>query len=244
MAALRAQTTGYEGGNATLALVAGDLVIVTARERDGSALTVSDSINGAYATAVTRAAVVARAGIWYFRNSGAGTANFTVTGGSVRDYNVSAWSGMQDIAVDTTNNAGSTSTSHPHGSVTPSASALIITAMGTGSHGGCTADAGNGFTALDISASATADRQHYSYKLAHTGAVNPTPTTVNSVGADRCVAAFLETGGGGGGGTGQPAVKRLGGVPHTHGGKLRGGHRGGVWGRSTVGLYVPRRFAA
>lgn len=199
MAALRAQTTGYEGANATLALLAGDFVIVTARERDGSALTVSDSVNGAYLTAVTRAAIVARAGIWYFRSSAAGSANFTVSGGSVRDYNVSAWTGLQDLAVDTTNNAGGTSTSHPHGSVTPSAAALIVTAMGTGTHGGVTPH--TDFIALNISASATGERQYYSYKLAHTGAINPTHTTVNSVGADRCVAAFLESGGGGGGST-------------------------------------------
>ena len=154
MAALRAQAVGYEAADASVVAVAGDLIVVALRERDGSTMSIADDVNGAYTLAVTRAITVARAGIWYFRNSGGGTLTFTVTGGSIRDYNVSVWSGMQDVAVDTTNNAGGTATSHAHGSLTPSAQAVVVSAMGSGSHGGVTPH--SGFTALTIHASATA----------------------------------------------------------------------------------------
>ena len=203
MASLRSQTTGNEAADASgVTLVAGDLIVVTLRERDGSTMAVSDSVNGAYTRALAAPITVGVAEIWYFRNSAGGTANFTVTGGSLRDYNVSVWIGMQTGAgtLDTTNsNTNSATTSHAHGSVTPSASALIVTALTCGTHGGFTPH--SGFTALTAGPSGSGvDRQHYAYKLAHTGAVNPTHTSGNSITSDACCAAFLESGGGGGGG--------------------------------------------
>lgn len=204
MAALRSQTTGDETGNASgVTLVAGDLVVVTLRERDGSTMAVSDSINGSYTLAVNAPLTVGRCGIYYFRNSGAGTATFTVTGGTVRDYVVSVWSGMQ-TGVGTFDTSGSVTsaagTSHAHAgsNITPSASAVVITAWaGTGDHGGVTPH--TGFFILNASATGGGvARQYYAYKLAHTGAINPTHTSVNSITTDGAVAAFLESGGGGG----------------------------------------------
>jgi len=195
MASLRSETTGNEAGDASgVALFAGDLIVVALRERDGSTMAVSDSVNGAYTRAVAAPVTTGVSEIWYFRNSAAGTASFTVTGGSVRDYNVSVWSGMQTGAgvADTTNSTtNSATTSHTHGSVTPSALALIVTAFCSGTTGGMTPH--SGFTALANGASGLgADRQYYAYKLAHAGAVNPTHTSVNTITSDACVAVFLE----------------------------------------------------
>lgn len=49
---------------------------------------------------------------------------------------------------------------------------------------------------------------------------------------------------GGPSGGGQPAGRRLGGVPHAGSMKSRKGHMGGVWGRTSSGVIVPRRLAA
>lgn len=45
-----------------------------------------------------------------------------------------------------------------------------------------------------------------------------------------------------GGATGQPTTKRFGGVPHMGTQKFRGGHRGGPWGRTRDGLYIPQHL--
>jgi hypothetical protein len=162
MAFLRGETTGNELGDASIAASAGDLIVVTLRERDGSTMAVSDGTNGSYTRAVAAPVTVVVTEIWYFRNSAAATLAFTVTGGSVRDYNVSVWGGMQDVAVNTTNSVtNSATTSHTHGSVTPSASALIITSHAGATHGGMTPH--SGFTALTAGASGaggTVDRPY------------------------------------------------------------------------------------
>lgn len=45
--------------------------------------------------------------------------------------------------------------------------------------------------------------------------------------------------------SGHPTIRRWGGVPHMGGRRgLNGSSGGGTWGRSKVGLYVPKRFAA
>jgi len=201
VAALRTQATGQgTTGGVTAQLtgvLSGDLLTLCFYERDGNSITsVSDDLNGAWTQAVVRATTAARSGIYFFKNSAAGnpTVTLTISGTSPRDFNFAAWSGMVTTGgADTTNNAGNSSvTSHTHGSVTPSASALILTALGIGAdHGGNTLNAG--FTALNIDASAATNKQIYGYKLAHTGAVNPTHTTVNSVSSDGVVATFLES---------------------------------------------------
>jgi hypothetical protein len=194
-ATLITQAAGNESADAQLTGVpSGATIIVAARERDGNTLSVSDDQNGAHTEAVSVSTIGSRAGVWFFHNSAAGTLNLTVTGGSVRDYNASAWTGLQAIAADTTGTASTVSgTSHPHGSVTPSASALLMTAMGCGSHGGLTQH--TGFTALTVNPTGSAvDRQNYSYKISHTGTINPTITSVNTIFSDTCVAAFLESG--------------------------------------------------
>lgn len=202
MASLISQTTGNEEAEATgIAVQAGDLIVVTLRERDGSTMAVSDSLNGAYSVARNAPVTVVRIAIYYFRNSAAGTINMTVTGGTVRDYTVSVWRGMQTGAgvLDATNGVtNSATTSQTHGSVTPSASALVITAFGGGAHDGVTPH--SGFTALNVGPSAAGgtDRRYYAYKLAHTGAVNPTHTSTSAITADAAVATFLEAAGGGG----------------------------------------------
>lgn len=198
--ALVTQATGNETANATgVSLSAGDLVVVALRERDGNTMAVSDSVNGAYTRCVAAPITVVVIEIWYFRNSAAGTASFTVTGGSVRDYNVSVWSGMQDVACSSNGTTNSATTSQTHGSVTPSGSALLVTAFGGATHGGVTPhSSGGAFTALTAGPTAGAvDRQYYAYKLAHTGTINPTHTTGNSITTNAAVAVFLETAAGG-----------------------------------------------
>lgn len=197
MAAVKvSEATGNESADAVLTGVpAGARVIVTVRERDGSTVTVLDDQNGSYAQDVSASTIGSRAAVFSFANSAAGTLNLTVAGGTVRDYNASVWTGLAAGAVDTTNTGSTVSaTSHPHGSITPSASALIITAMGCGSHGGITQHAG--FTALTVNPTGGAvDRQNFSFKISHTGAITPTPTSVNTVFSDAVVAAYLESAG-------------------------------------------------
>lgn len=204
-AALRTQNTGSANGaadvTATLTGVAlGDLLTLCLYERDGAAISsISDSVNGAWTQVLTRAAVAARIAIYYFPNSAAGNPLVTATlgGTSPRDINVAAWSGIQTVSpLDTSNNAGNSAQfDHLHGSVTPSASSLLITCLGLGNdHGGMTEHAG--FVALDTDPGVTnAGRRYFAYKLSHTGAINPTHTSTNSQSSDAGVAAFLEAAG-------------------------------------------------
>ena len=197
-ASLRAQYTGTEAGTVTLTgVVAGDTILVTLRERDGSTMSVSDSLNGAYTEDVTRAVNAARTSIFRFSNSAGGNPVLTVSGGTVRDFNASIWSGVTNGAPDTTNATGSGSaTSLTHGSVTPSATALLITSLGSTDHGGVTIDPT--FTGLNIDGAATSNRQAYSYRVGFSGSVNPTHTATASCAYDAVVAAYLETAGGAG----------------------------------------------
>lgn len=50
--------------------------------------------------------------------------------------------------------------------------------------------------------------------------------------------------GGGGGGTGQPTMRRWGGVPHVGGQGIGSKGKGRMWGRTSDGVIVPRRLAA
>lgn len=205
--ALRVQNTasGTTGTiTAQLAGVqAGDLLTMCLYERDGNSITTpTDDVNGgSWTQAVSRATTAARVAIFYFQNSAAGspTVSLTISGTSPRDINVAAWSGMATTGgTDATNNAGnSATTSHTHGSVTPSASALVLACLGlSNTHGGITQN--SGFTALNVDAGGSSQRQNYAYKLAHTGAINVTETTTSTVSSDAGVAVFLESAGGGG----------------------------------------------
>ena len=196
-ATLTSQTTGTEAGTINVTVAAGERIIVTVRERDGTAVTCSSSLDGALTQVVTSAALAARVSIFYLQAPTTGTHTLTVSGGSVRDFNAQVWAGLQNAAVDTTNNTtNSSTTSHGHGAVTPSATALLITCMGSTDHGGMTPYAG--FTALTIDGLATNNRQFYAYKTGHSGAITPTHTSTSSASSDAVVAAFLETAGGGG----------------------------------------------
>lgn len=200
--ALRTQNTGSANGVADVTTTltgvqAGDLLTVCIYERDGAAISaVGDSVNGSWTLVATRAAIAARIGLYYFVNSGAGNPLVTVTlaGTSPRDINAAAWSGMATSSVlDTNNNAGnSATTSHTHGSVTPSAPSVLLTCAGLGNdHGGMTPN--SGFTALNTDGGvANAGRRYYAYKLTHTGALNATHTSTNSQSSDAVVGAFLE----------------------------------------------------
>lgn len=215
-AALVSQTTGNEVADAAgVVLSSGHLVVVLLRERDGSTMAVSDSVNGAYTRAVAAPVTVGVAEIWYKQNSSAGTATFTVTGGSQRDYVVAVFSGAATTGgPDVTNGATSASgTSHPHGSITPSASAIVVTALATNSGTGLMTVAA-GYTALTIGSSGggSAEKQFYAYKLGHTGATNPDHVSTNSVISNAAIAAFLESGGGGGGSTGNSGSLLLRGI--------------------------------
>lgn len=208
-ATLTSQTTGTEAGTVNVTVASGERIIVTLRERDGSAMTVSSSLDGGLTQVVTSAALAARASIFYLQAPTAGTHTITVSGGSVRDFNVQVWAGLQNAAADTSNSATNNSvTSHSHGAITPSAASLIITALGSTDHGGFTPN--SGFTALSVDGLATNNRQYYAYKTGHTGSITPTHTSTNSCLSDAVCAAFLESGGGGGGGSKPKSLLTLG----------------------------------
>lgn len=207
-AALRVQNTGT--GTTTLSttltgVVAGDMLSACVYERDGNTISgVSDDVNGAWTQVFNRAAAVARIALFYKANSGAGNPVVTATigGTAPRDINAAAWSGLPtSVTADTSNSTSNASgTSHPHGSVTPSASALIITCLGVGSDHGGSPTYNAGFTGLNVDAGVgQPNRQLYAYKASHTGTINPTHTTVNSVTSEGGVGVFVESGGGGGG---------------------------------------------
>lgn len=203
-AALRTQTANSGSGDVAATLTgvqSGDLLICCIHERDGAAITgVSDTVNGSWTQAVTRAITAARVAIFYFQNSGAGNPVITVdqVGAAPMNISTSAWSGCATTGgADTTGNAGNSSTtSHTHGSVTPSASALLITVCGGGALGADTLN--TGFTMFNRDTTQLSGQQFFAYKATHTGALNPTHTSANTQSTDGVVAAFLEAGGGGG----------------------------------------------
>jgi hypothetical protein len=208
-AVLRDQDVVDTGAGATDADVtltsiqAGDLLVVCFRERDGGSiagLSVISDLDGAFAQVVTRANNAARVWIGALLASSAGTHVITIDYGGpsvVFDANASGWGGIESGTADTTNNTGGgATTSHNHGSVTPSASALIITCWGcSGDNNGETPGA-DGMTALTNTASIASDflgKQYYQYKVGHTGAIDGDFTTADSVAFDGVIAAFLES---------------------------------------------------
>lgn len=197
-ATLTSQTTGTEAGTVNVTVASGERIIVTLREASGATMGVSSSLDGAFTEVRTSAALAARVSIFYLQAPSTGTHTITVTGGSTRDFNVQVWAGLQNAAADTSNaTTNSGTTSHSHGAITPSGTALVITAMGSTDHGGMTPNAG--FTALSVDGLASGNRQFYAYKTGHSGSITPTHTSTNSCSSDAVCAAFLETGGGGGG---------------------------------------------
>lgn len=214
--ALRTQNTasgsGVANASCSVTVVSGDRIVVCIYERDGGAISsVTSDIDGALTQDRQRAVTAAQSAIYSKSNATGGTHTITVDFGTGRtfDFTVAVFSGQATTGADTTNAAGnSATTSHGYGAVTPSASALVITCLGTGSdHGGATVPAG--FTALNVDAGANTNRQSYAYKEGHTGAVTPTTTTVNSVSSDGTIAAYLESAGGGGAAL-RPVFTRMG----------------------------------
>lgn len=215
--ALRSQNTasgsGVASASCSVAAVLGDRIVVCIYERDGGPITaVNSDVSGALTQDRQRAATAAQSAIYSKENVAGGTHTITVdfTVNRTFDFTVAVFSGQATTGVDATNAAGNSSTtSHGYGSVTPSASALVITCLGIGSdHGGATVPAG--FTALNVDAGANIKRQSYAYKEGHTGAITPTTTTTNSVSSDGTIAAYLESAGGGGGAALRPVFTRMG----------------------------------
>ena len=204
---LRVQAAGNQGAGTQLnGVQAGDLLTVCVRERDGDALSVSDDVNGSWGAAIVSAPLtVGQSKIFAFRNSAAGNPTVSVTGGTVRDWNAAAWIGYQtgagvfDVTGSVTNSA-TTSQTHDDSGITPSASALILTAWTGTQNVSQSVTPHSGFTALTVAQVGGDDRQYYAYKEAHTGSINPTHTTGTSITTDACCAAFLALAGGGGGG--------------------------------------------
>lgn len=200
-AVLRVQNTasgsGVTSANCSLVGVqAGDRLIVLVRERDGGSISsVTSDLDGALTQDVQRAATAAQAAIYDRPNATAGTHVITVTFGANRtfDFNASAWSGLATTGnADTTGNAGNSgTTSHNNGNITPSGVSLLITCLGIGGDsGGATPPAG--FTALNVDAGATSNRQAYAYQVSFSGTLNPVTTTINSTSSDGVDAAFIE----------------------------------------------------
>jgi hypothetical protein len=203
-AVLRDESTGSGTTTLTATLTGvqtGDLLVACIYERDGNVISgVADDLNGAWGLIFSRAVSVARVAMYFVANSAPGNPLVTATigGTAPRDMNVSAWSGVPTTAtVDTTaNTTTSGATAHLHGSITPSAASLLITAAGSTDHGGVVAY-DTDFIGLTVDAGANPTRQFYAYKTGHTGIINPTHTVTNSVNSEAGVAAFVETAGAG-----------------------------------------------
>jgi hypothetical protein len=199
--ALVTEAIGNESAEATdVEIPAGALVVVSLRERDGSTMAVSDSVHGSYGDAVASAPVtIGRSQIFAVQNHPGGTADFAVTGGSQRDYNVAVFDGAATSggADDDGAATSSATTALAHGAIDPSGPAIVVTAL-VGNLSDRVVTPHDGFTALATGETGGgSERQYYAYKLGHTGPINPTHTVDVATTTNACCVAFLEAAGGG-----------------------------------------------
>ncbi len=191
--------TGNESAELTgVTITAGATVVILARERDGGGtLTGSDSVAGSYSNGFVPSETQAQIRGLYVQNHAGGTGiNFTVGGGSQRDYVVLELTGVVTSGgpdqTATSNNASSASI--PHGSVTPSGSAILVGACG-GNFGAAVTQPGGCTLVTPGPTGGGVDRQGYFYKINHTGTLNPTSSVSPNAASDAGCMAFLEASG-------------------------------------------------
>ena len=207
MATLRVQTSFNQGFGTELTnilltgVVAGDLLTLCLRERDGSAEpTVSDNVNGSWgASDITDAdpSGNGRASIFSFVNAAGGDTTISVVYGVNRVFqgNAAAWTpaGGTTFSVDQTgSNSPATTMNHAAASITAGAGVIIAAAAHSANSGGETI--GDGFTALTMVAG---EREYHRYKLTSGETVDADYTTVNTISSNQIITSYLETSAGG-----------------------------------------------
>lgn len=221
MATLRVQDNSGASSSSVVfnltGVLAGDLVVVSVRERDNNALgatPITDTVNST--TGWVQGPDHFNGGRivqWYNLASAAGDPAITVSFGSV--------SVLQGIAAAFAPNAGgntfslaasneatnSSGTAHNAGSVTLGGVGVLVAGNGIdGDTGGETDN--DGYTAFTME---PGEREYHRYKLSNGETVDADFTTVNSVPSAGAHMAFLETSAGGGGTVaGRPALTLLG----------------------------------
>lgn len=195
------QGTWDSGSSATFtygsAVAAGALLVfVGGGTSSGTINSISDSINGAW----TRAIQSATGGgisseIWYVKNSGAGTPIVTPTigrfanaGGNFQEYSGAATTGGADATAAFTN---SSTTTPVTGSITPSASAIIVAGM-TFNFGNYSSGPTNSYTRLTQSSFFGTDLIESACKAGVTGSTSTGWTVSFSSSQETTIAAFLE----------------------------------------------------
>jgi len=165
--------------------------------------------------------------------------------------NFSAWSGANVGSGILDNESGTTVTSTnviTLPSRTPSENnCLVVTALMFEDNSSGAIVTPSGFTLLGSVAWNGGSNEGFAmaYQIQTTAtAVAPQWNTTNSPAAMAASMAIFKGPGGGGGATGQPTMRRWGGVPGVGSGSLKGNFGGGAWGRTRDGLIVPRRLAA
>jgi hypothetical protein len=187
---------------ATLALSAGDLVLVSVASRDtfgaSTITTCTGTVNATYTMAGTQGynAGAGNSAIFYFANSASGTETVTVSfSGSVRaEVNISRWTGAATASVlDQSNNGsnGSVTAGNPHtfGSITTTGTGVIACAMAFGAGSGT--ETQTGFTELTPAAT----RGYFSYQLAGVTTTDGSLTSSVTSSSAGSIANFLEAGG-------------------------------------------------
>lgn len=204
MATLRVQVSYNQGFGTELTnilltgVVAGDLLTLCLRERDGSAEpTVSDNVNGSWgASDITDAdpSGNGRVSIFSFVNAAGGDTTISVVYGVNRVFqgNAAAWApaGGTTFSVDQTNsNSTASTTSHNAGAITAGAGVIIAAGTHSANSGGETI--GDSFTALTMAAG---EREYHRYKLTSGETVDADYTTTNSISTNQVICSFLESG--------------------------------------------------
>jgi hypothetical protein len=180
---------------------------------------------------------------WYCLSPSVGAGHtFSIAGsGEGASVCMAAFSGVN--AYHSENGLSPQATNPSAGSVTPPEDGcLIVTAAAIYNGNASHATIGSPYT-LQAFVNGL-NSTHWDSTLAYyiqptAGSVNPSWTSDADVAA--AVAVFTPSAGGS---AGQPTTRRWGGVPYVGGHGIGNKGSGRMWGRSTVGLYVPRRFAA
>lgn len=186
----------------TSSVTAGSLLVFVGGGTSTATITaISDSVNGSWTRAVQGAGSPSSE-IWYKKNAGAGSTVVTVTvgrlqnaGGDFQEFSGCATTGGADASGA---NANTSTTTPVTGSITPSASALIVA--------GCTFTVGtyssgptNSYTRLtNATFGFGSNKVEAAYKVGVTGSTSTGWTLSSSGNQDTTIAAFLEPATGGG----------------------------------------------
>ena len=247
------KTGGVNGGTSASVDTSGaDLIVLWATWYDSVTLdvTVSDSKSNTWTALTLREVEFQRGKVWYAYAPSVGSGHtFTVAGtNTYATLLMSAWSGAAASPFDQQNGTANTNSVLSTGSVTPTEdNELVLAFVGFDNNSGGAVSVNASLSIIQSQAyvAATQDGASDAYIVqTSAGAVNPQWNITTSTKLAVAIATFKAASGGGGGG--QPMMRRWGGASGFVGGKGIGqsGSRGGAWGRTREGIYVPRRFAA